>query len=260
VFYVFCVVDTAEEGAGMLKFLSNHPFSVRAYFEESLVLTYAAPADLLRSFVPESLELDLFDEKWAFMAVAMVKAKALRPAFFPEIVGSDFILCGYRVFVRYRGADGRSRRGLLILKSGTDRGRMVLLGNLFTKYHYEKMAISWIIEKSNLHTVESANGMRVHAELGDHQIDLPKGSPFADWREARRFAGPMPFTFSYNAEQSQMTIVEGVRETWKPSPVHVHQHEVPYLAELGLKGAILANAFHVRDVPYFWKKGRIERC
>ncbi len=33
---------------------------------------------------------------------------------------------------------------------------------------------------------------------GSRQLILPKGTPFGNWKEARRYAGPLPFTFTYN--------------------------------------------------------------
>jgi hypothetical protein len=57
-------------------------------------------------------------------------------------------------------------------------------------------------------------------------IPLPAGSPVADWKEARRFAGPLPFTFTYDAAREQRLIIEGVRENWKPVPVTVIEHQL----------------------------------
>ena len=89
-------------------------------------------------------------------------------------------------------------------------------------------------------------------------VPLPTGSPFQNWTEARRFAGPMPFTFSHLADRNEVLIVEGVRENWKPRPVDVMDHHIPFLNSLNLKGAVLANAFIISDIPYHWKKGRVE--
>ena len=99
----------------MLSFLKNHPFAVEAFFESSLVLTFAIPKSQVQDLIPECLELDTFNDKWAFIAVAMVQTKALRPKGFPKIVGNDFFLIGYRVFVRFTTHAGKSLRGLYIL-------------------------------------------------------------------------------------------------------------------------------------------------
>jgi hypothetical protein len=88
---------------------------------------------------------------------------------------------------------------------------------------------------------------------------LPPHSPFATWAEARRFAGPLPFTFSADAAAGRMLIVEGVREHWQPQPVAVESYRVGFLEQLGFSQLRLANAFAVRDIPYAWKKGRTEQ-
>src|SRR5688572_3612564 len=101
----------------MLSFLKNHPFAIEAFFESSLVLTFAAPKEELQFLIPECLELDTFEDKWAFVAMAMVQTKDLRPKGFPKIFGSDFFLTGFRIFVRYINNKGKRLRGLYIIKS-----------------------------------------------------------------------------------------------------------------------------------------------
>ena len=72
--------------------LKDHPFAVEAFFKSSLVLTYAVSKDEIKNLIPECLELDTFNEQWAFIAVALVQTKNLRPKGFPEFMGNDFIL------------------------------------------------------------------------------------------------------------------------------------------------------------------------
>ena len=120
----------------MLPFLKNHPFAVEAFFESSLVLTFAIPKGELQSFIPECLQLETFKDKWAFIAVAMVQTKNLRPKGSPKFMGNDFFLIGYRVFVNFTNVKGKKYRGLYILKSETDKKKMEFLGNMFTHYNY----------------------------------------------------------------------------------------------------------------------------
>jgi len=87
---------------------------------------------------------------------------------------------------------------------------------------------------------------------------LPAGSPFADWAAARRYAGPLPFTFTYDATRKQVLIIEGVRENWKPEPVRVLEQQFSFMDGLKLSEVRLANAFIIRNIPYYWKKGKIE--
>ena len=110
--------------------LKEHPFAVDALFERSLVLTFAVPKEEVAGLIPPCLSLDTHQDKWAFIAVAMVQTKNLRPKGFPKFMGSDFFLIGYRVFVRYTNAQGKRLRGLYILKSETDSRRMTFFGNM----------------------------------------------------------------------------------------------------------------------------------
>src|SRR6188768_2409339 len=126
----------------MLSFLKDHLFAVEAFFESSLVFTFAISKEQIQHLIPECLELDTFNDKWAFIAVAMVQTKSLRPKGFPKVLGNDFFLIGYRVFVRFTNKAGKSLRGLYILKSETDKKKMEFLGNIFTHYNYTKTDIT----------------------------------------------------------------------------------------------------------------------
>lgn len=186
----------------MFKGLHRHPFPIEANLDRSLVLGFALPKQDLASRIPASLELDLFEDQWAFLAVAMVQTSALRPKGFPAFFGRDFFLIGYRIMVRYRSQSGRTLRGLYILGSGTNRRAMERLGRLFTTYSYHTMGIDWS-QSGGIDRVTSSSGFRLEVDSSSESPPLPESSPFADWRQARRFAGPMPFTFSYEEKSKQ---------------------------------------------------------
>src|SRR3954471_12896203 len=145
----------------MLSFLKNHPFAVEAFFESSLVLTFAVPKEELETYIPECLELDTFNDKWAFVAVAMVQTKGLRPKGFPKIMGNDFFLIGYRIFVRYTNNAGKRLRGLYILKSETDKRKMEFMGNIFTHYKYTTTDISQIKQSGTLEISSANSGFKI---------------------------------------------------------------------------------------------------
>ncbi|MDQ0782062.1 DUF2071 domain-containing protein [Chryseobacterium sp. W4I1] len=243
----------------MLDFLKNHPFGVEAFFESSLVLTFAVPKEQLQDLIPECLELDTFQDKWAFVAAAMVQTKDLRPKGFPKVMGNDFFLIGYRVFVRYTNNQGKRLRGLYILKSETDKRKMEFMGNLFTHYNYSTTDITQA-EDENVKEIRSVKSkFKVRISKAEENISLPQNSPFADWKEARRFAGPLPFTFTYNKKNQEVLIIEGVRQNWVPQPVEILDYKFEFLNTLKLKNPILANAFIIKNIPYYWKKGKTER-
>lgn len=242
----------------MSGFLKNHPFAVEAFFESSLVLTFAAPAGELQKLLPECLAIDSLHEQYGFIAVAMVQTKSLRPKGFPSFLGNDFFLIGYRIFVRYVTSEGKRLRGLYILRSETDKRLMNLLGNVFTHYNYSRTDISMKREGTTQTIFSEQSGFSVTVEDQGEAVPLPAGSPFSDWKEARRFAGPLPFTFTYFPEKKEVLLIEGVRENWTPSPVHVKSYHFDFLDQLQIPGLQLANAFVIRNIPYYWKKGRID--
>ncbi|MEM1357027.1 MAG: DUF2071 domain-containing protein [Bacteroidota bacterium] len=238
--------------------LKRHPFAVEAFFRQSLVLTFALPLETLASLLPPPLELDTYSDRYAFVAVAMVQTEGLRPKGFPKWLGNDFFLSGYRIFTRYTNRAGKRLRGLYILESQTDKVQMAALGNLMTHYNYRKIVIDQERsgEQYTVHSPSEGFHIVVHEDAAPV---LPKGSPFTNWKQARRFAGPLPFTFTYVAKESTMLIVEGVRQNWTPQPVSVATCTMPWLDRSGFGAAQLASAFVVKDIPYYWKRGKLEK-
>ncbi len=238
--------------------LRRHPFAVEAHFERSVVLGFAIAKEKLESRIPPCLSVDTFGEQWGFLAVAMVQTRDLRPAGFPRWLGRDFSLIGYRIFVRYRNAAGRNLRGLYILRSETDRWHMKIGGNLFTRYNYYLTDVTWDVESPTIGIRSTRSELDVAVVETESEPTLPDGSPFRGWKEARRFAGPMPYTFSVNPDGKEIVIIKGVRSNWEPRPVEVTRRQVGFLQQNGLEVATLANAFVVSDIPYLWEKGRRE--
>ena len=249
--------------ASFLKYLRRHPFPVDAWFDRVVAVSFAFPEAILRPLVPEALEIDTY-EGFGFVTAAMVWTRNLRPAGFPAFLGQDFFLAGYRVFTRLRDDSGRRLRGLNILRSETDKRRMVWMGNLLTRYRYRHVKVR--IQKTGQDTrvqtslADGSPTLDVTFDSSSEAAALPEGSPFGDWQTARRFAGPMPFTFSAEDDGS-FVVIEGSRQDWVPRPVAVKKWQVSLFDETPLRGTepILANAFAVEGVSYRWKKGRIVR-
>lgn len=244
----------------LLRRLRRHPFPVAAHFRRAVALSFAFPVETLRLVVSDGLEIDAH-EGFGFVTLAMVWTEGLRPAALPGMLGQDFFLAGYRIFTRLTD-HGRRLRGLQVLRSETDQRRMVRMGNLLTHYHYRQIALE--VTERDLQTrviTRAADGSTtadVSFSPAEESAALPPGSPFADWKAARRFAGPMPFTFSAESDR-KFVVIEGVRSHWVPRPVTVSAWKVGLFDEAPYRGVqpILANAFEVCDVPYRWKRGRI---
>jgi uncharacterized protein YqjF (DUF2071 family) len=249
------------------QWLRSHPFEVEANFGHCLVLSYAFPAEVLRPLLPPGLELDTYGEQqqWGFVAVAMVETEKLRPAVAPSWLGQRFFLSGYRIFARYRTNQGKSLRGLCIMRSDTDRIPMVTLGSLFTHYHYHFSYVAMREQDAMLDIqVRSSKGLadvNVRAYLDRTAERPPPGSPFETLHQARRFAGPLPYTFGYEADGQKMVLVLGKRQKWQPRAVEVEVRELTFLEHPRFQGEkpILANAFHLSGVPYLWEQGITEQ-
>jgi hypothetical protein len=190
-----------------------------------------------------------------------VQTHALRPAFLPRGLGRSFFLAGYRVFVRHRDASGRMRRGLRILRSDTDRRSMVFFGNLLTHYNYRRAAVclseAGQVLEVRVETSDGAGDLHVVAQLDSIPAALPPESPFHDVEQARRFAGPLPYTFDHEPQTNSIIRIQATRTVWKPQPIRAR-----VLANAFVKGAPfsgtetrLASAFYVRDIDYRWERG-----
>ena len=246
----------------MLHLLKRHPLAVTAFFRRSLVLTYAFPSQLLQPLLPPGLLLDSY-HGFGFLAIAMVQTERLRPSFLPAALGRDFFLSGYRIFARLAG--GASLRGLRILRSDADSRWMVAAGNLLTHYHYRLCRAS-VAEQAgeveiHIRTPRREADLDVVARIGTNPAEppaaLPAGSPFANQKDARRFAGPMPYTFDYEPQTHSIVRIHGVRSQWNPQPVEVEVAQASFLQREPFRQAqaVLASAFYLSNVPYRWERG-----
>ena len=99
----------------------------------------------------------------------------------------------------------------------------------------------------------------VNIEHSNDNITLPTGSPFINWKDARKFAGPLPHTFTVNSKNTTILTILGLRKNWKPNPIIVKSYDFDFLNQLKLKNIVLANAFEIENVPYLWEKGKVEQ-
>jgi hypothetical protein len=196
---------------------------------------------------------------YGFFTIALVETERLRPAFLPAAFGRNVFLAGCRIFARRTG--GTSLRGLRILRSLTDRRWMWCAGNLFTHYRYglcrsqlreRAGGLEWTVRTRRNHPV-----LEIEVPFVDRPAPLPEGSLFVSENEARRYAGPLPYTFDYEPETDSIVSIRGVRSGWNPRSVRVIVRHNAFLDQAPFHGAdpLLANAFYLRDVPYRWERG-----
>jgi len=246
----------------MIFWLQRHPVPVVAHFDRCLVLTYAAPASVLSPLLPPGLQLDTFGPQgeFGFLAVALVQTRQLRPALCPRWMGQDFFLSGYRIFARF-DTGRRVLRGLRILRSDTDRTLMRISGNLLTHYNYRSARVD-VREAGEelsfrIHTPQREADLDVSVHLSSEPAGLPVSSCFVSLRDARRFAGPLPYTFDYERQTNSIIVIRAQRRSWRPTPVRVTVRENTFLDQPPFGGhpVSLASAFYLADIPYRWERG-----
>jgi hypothetical protein len=241
--------------------LQRHPIPMTCHFDHGLVITWAVPAHALEPLVPPGLDLDTYDGRWGFVVIALVQTRNLRPSILPAWAGRDYALTGYRIFVKHRDQSGRTRRGLHILRSDTDKRSMKLAGNLLTHYRYRLAGIGIVPAAGRLDVQITTSGAEadlcVVAHLDSRPAALPATSPFRSDRDARRFAGPLPWTFDYEPQTNSIVMIRGRRSQWCPQPVAVEVKDCGFLdqAPFAAAGPRLASAFHFEGIDYGWARG-----
>ena len=246
----------------MFHHLRRNPFGLKGHLTRMLVVAYAFPEEILQPLLPQGLTVDTY-KGYGFAAVALTQVKGMRPALLPAWMGMNPFLAGFRIFARFQVPNGPNLRGLYILKSISGTRWFCRAGNLLTHYRYELGTPTWEADaktwRMEIASPKPELGVRIQVRVDELEPALPAESPFETWQEARRFAGPLPFTFDYEMQSHSMLVVDGVREHWNPRPVAVDSAEINFFKTEIFKGCTprLANAFVLEDIPYEWRKGRL---
>jgi hypothetical protein len=241
--------------------LKRHYFPMEAHLRHSFVLAYAVPASSLSHLVYPGLELDTFHDH-GFLVVAMVQTEGLRVRGVPRWMGLNFFLAGYRLFVRYTTREKKHLRGLQVLGSETDSSMLSCLGNVLTHYNYERVDAAVAVQERRVKVkVERQGVVRLEIEGNLDRAELPEESIFSTVKEARAFAGPMPFTFDYEPQTRSIVSVQGVRSGWTPQLFQAEVKVAPDFSKCGVdtEDCRLASAFHISDIPYRWDRGKVEK-
>jgi hypothetical protein len=243
----------------MLSWLKTHPFAVEAFFEHSLVLTFAAPRAEVQALLPAPLVVDTFADEWGFLAVALVQTRHLRPQGFPSWLGQDFFLIGYRVFVRYPSPSGKRLRGLYILRSETDKKRMTALGNLFTHYQYHTVDIAQRNTDGHWPSSRTVRFQRRGSPIRSGGFACRRSRPLPPGRKPAGLPGLCPLLSQRTPAPARADCRGRAPALGAPSPWPSKATTWGFSINLISAKLLLANAFALRDVPYHWKKGRLEK-
>ena len=235
--------------------LKRHPLPMQAHFTDCLVLAFSLPSASLTPLLSPGLELDSY-RNHGFLAIALVRVRGMKPRGAP-LPGLSCTLAGYRIFTRFTTAEGKRLRGLRILRSETNNPLIRLGGNLMTHYNYHTAQCTYERTGDDLSIRSAASDglqLDIRARLSSPAASLPPGSIFDDFAQARRFAGPLPFTFDYEPQTHSIVSIFGQRTEWNPTPVDVTVNRCDFLDKFS-PTPVLCNAFHVKGIPYRWERG-----
>ncbi len=228
-------------------------FGVKAHFDLFLVLIYAVDKEKAEALLPAPFVHETYNDK-ALMAVAFVAANKFRPAFLPSWMGMSFNLAGFRHMAKYQSQSGKILRGLKIIRSVTNKKMMVSGGSELTQYKFQYDPLK-IGLKNNIISVKGRRiDIVVREKTGHADVQLPVGSVFGSWTQARKFGGPLLYTFEVDG--NNVSITEGSRKYWQPVPAEVMNDETDFFDHSPYNDLkpLLSAAYVVKDIPYSWKR------
>ncbi len=235
------------------------PFAVKAWFECFVVLVYAVDKEKAAAMLPPPLMHEVHNGK-ALMAAAFVDTRKLRPAFLPGWLGANFNLAGYRHMVSYKRNNGKVIRGLKIIRSATNKKYMQRGGDTLTEYRFAYNPIIFTYSPDFLEIRGDGIDIKLKDTGRKAEVALPQNSIFESWQHARKFAGPLLYTFEVHEAKNEIVITEGTRTGWQPYPVEVERASIRFFTEdkYADLNPVLSAAYVVRSIPYSWKKAQKE--
>jgi len=87
--------------------LPRRPWAMRMGWRDVLFAHWAFDPDIIRRLVPDSLEIDVFDDGLAYLGVVPFAMRNVRPRFAPGMPGhTNFLETNVRTYVRHRDKPG----------------------------------------------------------------------------------------------------------------------------------------------------------
>jgi hypothetical protein len=137
---------------------------------------------------------------------------------------------------------------------------MAFAGNLLTHYKYRLSKVSLQQDATTLECRIETRGHRADLDVAAHldaPAALPPATPFENEHQARRFAGPLPYTFDHEPQTNSIIAIKATRQHWHPHLVDVAVRKLSFFNFPPFLGAApqLASAFYVRNIDYQWNPG-----
>jgi hypothetical protein len=199
--------------------------------------------------------------------VLLSSLRDLRPRGLPALFGACIYQVSYRAAVRYRGADGRWRRGGFFTRSDTNDGVMRAVGNRLAEFRFHDFgAVTMSMIRSGDDLVVGVEPEAARPGGGLVAVvptrPLPGPPPGSVWRSVADLHEPLVECYDALGVDGEFVYVLTIdRDPWNPAFVQPREIWCEYFdtGPLGGCGARLDSVLHVRECEYRWRPLRRER-
>ncbi len=251
-----------HEGAQSIPWLTT----VRTCWIDALSFNYAVPAEALAKLLPRPLKPDVHKGS-AWIQVLVSSLRDLRPRGMPSLFGANFCQVSYRAAVRYRGADGRPRRGGFFTRSDTNDAVMRAVGNRLAEFKFHDFgAVTMTMLREGEKLIvgiepERPGGALVAVVPTAPLPAPPRGSAWTSLADLHEPLVECYDAFGVDAASGHVYVLTIDRDPWNAVFVQPKEIYSEYFdtGPLGGIGARLDSVLHIRQCEYRWRPLRRER-
>jgi len=238
--------------------------SMRAVFQDLLLVTYAVAPEQLAAQLPEKVRPYIRDGR-SFTSIVIANIRGMRPGILPEAVGSNYYQIVYRAVVRLRDRQGNDHPGVFFLRSDGNDPVMNFFGNQMTefRFHYfRKSSIGLFVrEQDMLVSVESKDG---GGDLVLHLTDLGAADAlepapgFANLADEKESLVQLFHAYAYDSKQQVIYDLEIERGDWHLRRLRYDDGFTAFFSEMPFQAMNPKpiSSLYIRECAYIWKPMR----
>lgn len=232
--------------------LRTNPLTMRGVLDRCWLFTYQTSIASARAILPPPLEPVTHGES-AFWNVVVCHIRSMRPAPLPDWVGLSYWHVAYRLYAKFRKANGEIVEGLYFVRSDCDSRLIASVGNLVTDFNFN-VALVAVSE-----TTESIDCRIQSTDAPAHLILdrsapplLARDSAFASLAEAAAFLKYKPRSLSVTRGCVHVLAIAREEAAWKSRLIHVKKADWRFFAEKAVQPEI---CYEVAPIAYQWNRG-----
>src|SRR5712692_1679656 len=196
--------------------MRKNPLTMLGRIDRCWLFAYQTPVEDVRALLPSELE-PVTHRGCAFWNVVFCKVRAMRPRPMPAWCGIPYWHVAYRLYVRFRPAEGDVLEGLYFARSDCSSRLISAAGSVLTDYNFHTAAIRMTEREQTCELVVGSPHAPARATV--HKTEppqLPAHSAFESLDQAAAFLKYKPAGMSVSGP-GRVNMVRIVREeaAWK---------------------------------------------